>query len=217
MSAGEWLTQVPEGFRAEVLRRSILMRFEPGEIIYHLGDPLGGLYGLVSGTMAVNLAATGALPRLVMLGIPGQWTGEGCFFTRRPRRIELRAVVETTMLHLPLDVLDQMAARDPEVMHHMVTLLMVSAEFLMRMVHDLQMPEAERRIASVLHRTSWIGDVPIPLTQTELGVMANSSPKQVNAVLKRFAEAGWLEHSYRTIRITDMAALRRLADGDESD
>lgn len=212
-----WLPRVPEGFRAEVLRRSILMHFSAGEVIYRVGDPPGGLYGLVSGTIGINMADAGALPRLVMLGIPGHWTGEGGFLTRTPRRIDLRAVVETNVFHLPLDVLDQMAARDPDVVHHIATLLVVSVEFLMRMVHDLQVPEVDRRIASVLHRTSWIGEVPIPLSQAELGVMANASRKQVNAALKRFTEAGWLQHSYRTITVTDVSALRRFAEGDGVD
>lgn len=212
-----WLARVPEGFRAEVLRRSILMHFSAGETIYRVGDPPGGLFGLVSGTMSINMAVAGALPRLVMLGIPGHWTGEGGFLTRTPRRIELRAVVETTVFHLPIEVMDQMAARDIDVVHHIATLLVVSVEFLMRMVHDLQKPDVDRRVASVLHRTSWIGEVPIPLSQAELGVMANASRKQVNATLKRFTEAGWLEHSYRTITVTDVVALRRFAEGDDAD
>lgn len=212
-----WLARVPEGFRAEVLRRSILMHFSAGETIYRVGDPPGGLFGLVSGTMSINMAVAGALPRLVMLGIPGHWTGEGGFLTRTPRRIELRAVVETTVFHLPIEVMDQMAARDIDVVHHIATLLVVSVEFLMRMVHDLQKPDVDRRVASVLHRTSWIGEVPIPLSQAELGVMANASRKQVNATLKRFTEAGWLENSYRSITVTDVVALRRFAEGDDAD
>lgn len=212
-----WLARVPEGFRAEVLRRSILMHFSAGETIYRVGDPPGGLFGLVSGTMSINMAVAGALPRLVMLGIPGHWTGEGGFLTRTPRRIELRAVVETTVFHLPIEVMDQMAARDIDVVHHIATLLVVSVEFLMRMVHDLQKPDVDRRVASVLHRTSWIGEVPIPLSQAELGVMANASRKQVNATLKRFTEAGWLENSYRSITVNDVVALRRFAEGDDAD
>lgn len=217
MSQAGWLPQVSESFRAEVLRRSILMHFPAGQAIFHLGDPVGGIYGLVTGTVSINIAPPDALPQLIMLGVPGHWTGEGGFLTRKPRRGDLRAVVDTSMFHLPIEVLDHMAARDPEVMHHIATLLMVSVEFLLEVVHDLQKPETDRRIASVLHRCSWIGKMPIPLTQAEVGVMANASRKQVNATLKRFAAAGWLEHSYRNITVTDVAALRTLADGDEAE
>ncbi len=33
---------------------------------YHFGDPLGSLYGPMHGTMSINMAPAGALPRLVM-------------------------------------------------------------------------------------------------------------------------------------------------------
>lgn len=217
MSERGWLPLVPETFRSEVLRRSVLQHFAPGETVFRLDDPAGGIYGLVTGTVSVSLAPAGATPRLILLGVPGHWTGEGCFLTRKPRRAEMRAVVDTTMMHLPLAALDQMAARDPAVVHHVALLLMMTVEFLFRVINDLQKPEADRRIASVLQRTTWIGETPIPLTQSDVGVMANASRKQVNAAIKRFAEAGWLTNTYRSIAITDPAALRRFADGDGSD
>ncbi|WP_377844133.1 Crp/Fnr family transcriptional regulator [Bosea sp. UC22_33] len=217
MSERGWLPLVPETFRTEVLRRSQLLHFAPGEPVFHLGDPPGGVYGLVAGTVSASLAPADATPRLILLGVPGHWTGEGCFLTRKPRRGELRAVIETTMLHLPLDAMDQMAARDPAVVHHVALMLMMTVEFLFRVIHDLQKPEADRRIASVLQRTTWIGEAPIPLTQSEVGVMANASRKQVNAAIKRFAEAGWLTNTYRSIAITNPEALRRFAEGDGAD
>ncbi|MGO4841964.1 Crp/Fnr family transcriptional regulator, partial [Rhizobiaceae sp. 2RAB30] len=64
-------------------------------------------------------------------------------------------------------------------------ILMASVDVLIRIVHDLQIPDASRRIASVLQRATWIGERPIPLTQSEIGVMANASRKQVNAALAR--------------------------------
>ncbi|CAH1663752.1 Crp/Fnr family transcriptional regulator [Chelatococcus asaccharovorans] len=217
MSERGWLPLVPEAFRTEVLRRAMVLHLAPGEPVFHLGDPPGGVYGLVAGTVSVSLAPADATPRLILLGVPGHWTGEGCFLTRTPRKAELRAVVETTMLHLPLDAMDQMAARDPAVVNHVALMLMMTVEFLFRVIHDLQKPQADRRIASVLQRTTWIGQAPIPLTQSELGVMANASRKQVNAAIRRFAEAGWLSNTYRSITITDPGALRRFAEGEGTD
>lgn len=217
VSAAGWLTQVPEAFRAEVLRWSILQHFAAGETIIRLGEPAGGIYGLVTGTVSVNIAPAGSSPRLIHLGAPGHWTGEACFLTRMPRRGDVRAAVPTSMFHLPLGVMDQMAAADPAVFHYFSLILMMSVETLIRVIHDLQKPEAARRIASVLQRGTWIGDEPIPLSQTEIGVMANASRKQVNAALKRFAEAGWVANTYRSVTIRDAKALRRFAEEDYAD
>jgi CRP-like cAMP-binding protein len=121
------------------------------------------------------------------------------------------------MMHLPIEAMDQMAARDPDVTRSIAQLLMINVDILLRIVHDLQKPDVARRIASVLQRATWAGEDAIPISQTKLGVMANASRKQVNAVLQRFAAAGWVTHSYRSITITHIEALRRFAAGDDAE
>ena len=212
-----WLAQQPDTFRAEILRRSMLLHFAPGEVVYRFGDTLGGIYGLVTGTITVDTAPPNETPRLFHLATPGFWTGEGCFVTRQPRRVALRAVVETTMMHLPLEAMDQMAARDREITRAIAQLLMINVDILLRTIHDLQKPDVARRIASVLQRATWTGEQAIPLSQTELGTMANASRKQVNAALQRFAKAGWVTNTYRSITIKDVTALRSFAAGDDGD
>lgn len=210
-----WLSFQPPAFQEEVLRRSILVHFPAGEIIYRFGDDLGGIFGLVEGTLTVNTAPPDHTPQLINIGAPGAWTGEGCFLTRQPRRLELRALVETWMMHVPLDQMDQMAAGDPLVVRNFSQILMASVDALIRIVHDLQIPDAARRIASVLQRATSIGERPIPLSQSEIGVMANASRKQVNAALARFAQTGWVKADYRSITILDAKAIRRFAAGDD--
>lgn len=211
-----WLSLQPADFRAEVLRRCVVQQFSAGEAIYHFGDPLGGVYGVVAGIMSVDSSPKHATPILMHIGIPGMWTGEGCFFTRQPRRIELRAVVDTCMMHLPLEAMDQMAARDPNTVRYFAQILMMNVDTLLRIVHDLQQRDASRRIAAVLWRISPDG-TPIPLSQTEIGTMANASRKQVNAALQRFEAQGWVENAYRSIVVTKVAELRSYAAGEESD
>jgi CRP-like cAMP-binding protein len=176
---------------------------------------LGGIYGVVAGIMSVDSSPGHAAPLLMHIGIPGMWTGEGCFFTRQPRRIELRAIVDTCMMHLPLEAMDQMAARDPHTIRNFAQILMMNVDTLLRVVHDLQQRDASRRIAAVLWRVS-PGATPIPLSQTELGTMANASRKQVNAALQRFEAQGWLENGYRSIVLIKIAELRRFAAGEET-
>ncbi|WP_440642734.1 helix-turn-helix domain-containing protein [Bradyrhizobium sp. PUT101] len=94
---------------------------------------------------------------------------------------------------------------------------MMSVETLLEVVHDLQKPQADRRIASVLQRTIRIGGAPLPLTQIELGIMANASRKQVNAALKQFKDAGRLTHTCRSIIVNDVNALRRYAEAEMND
>jgi CRP-like cAMP-binding protein len=80
------------------------------------------------------------------------WTGEGCFLSRDPRRVELRARDETWLMHVSLDAMDDMAARDPVVVNRVAQMLLTNVDLLIRIIADLQLPDAARRVASVLQR-----------------------------------------------------------------
>lgn len=77
LGATGWLSRQPEAFRETVLRRSVQVRFAAGKTVYEVGDPLGGVYGIVSGAVTVTTGPRMAVPRLFHVGGPGSWIGEG--------------------------------------------------------------------------------------------------------------------------------------------
>lgn len=211
LSEAGWLSEQPEGFRAEVLRRGQLVRFGAGDTIYRLGDPPGGVYGLVSGAVAVVTAPPDGGPQLLHIGMPGSWIGEGSFLVREPRRVGMRAVVPTVTLHLPLEAMDRIAAEDPLAMRCFVRILMGNLDILVRAFHDLQQNGTDRRVALALLRLAPGAEVAVPVSQADLGQMAHATRGQVNAALRRFVDAGWVGKGYRSVRIRDLAALRGFA------
>jgi len=132
--------------------------------------------------------------------------------TGQPRRGELRALGETWMMHVPLDAMEEIAARDPSAARAFGIISILAIDVLIRVVHDLQKRDASRRIASVLQRAAWLGNTSIPLSQADLGVMANASRQQVNAAMQLFSDAGWLKHNYRSIIVLNPQALRQYSE-----
>lgn len=214
LATSGWLSMQPEKFRAEVLRRASLVKFASGDVIYRLGDPLGGVYGLVAGAVMVTTAPPVNVPRLFHVGTPGSWIGEGPYLSRQPRRVGMQAAVETWMMHLPLEAMDQMEREDPSVVRRFAQILLINLDILVRAFYDVQKQSADQRIASALRRVNLVEGKPIPISQTELGFMANTSRKHVNAALKRFEAEGWLASGYRVITIRNIEALRRFAEMD---
>jgi CRP/FNR family transcriptional regulator, cyclic AMP receptor protein len=217
MSQGPWLANMTDSFRAELLRHAHLQRFAPDQIIYRYGDAVGGMYGLVAGSHTINSAPPDAASRLIHLGMPGAWTGEGPFLTGQPRRVELRALGGAWMMHVPLNALEQMSARDPGASRAIAMNTVFTVDVLLRIIHDLQKRDVGRRIASVLQRVSWLGDAPIPLSQADLGILANASRQQVNMAMQHFVAAGWVYSTYRSVTVTNPQALRRFSEGDGSE
>lgn len=210
-----WLSRQPEAFRDEVLRRALLQDYGAGEAIYHLGDPVGGIYGLVRGMFAVTAAPDASLPRLFHVGLPGVWTGEGPYLTGEPRRLTLVAASRCRVLHLPLDAMQRMTAADPGAARCFAQIPMMNIDTLLRVIADLLIKDPVRRLAAVLVRIGANGAV-VPLAQAEVAEIAGISRKQVNFALKRFAAAGWVVNGYRAITVTDLPALSRfVAAGDD--
>jgi CRP-like cAMP-binding protein len=211
-----WLSMQPEPFKAEVLRRAGLMRFAPGDLIYDVGDPPGGVYGLVEGAVSVTAGPLTAIPRLGHIGLPGSWIGIGSFISRGPRRVGLRAAVETWMMCLPLDAMDQMERQDSVSVRRFAQILMGDFDTVLQAFLSLQKMNADQRVAYTLKRIALEG-VPIPLSQTELGTISNTSRKHVNSALHRFEAAGWLTTGYRSITIRSIEALRLFAEREDDD
>ena len=55
--ANGWLSMTPEPFRGMVLDRCRLQFFAAGQSIYMLGDPPGGMFGLVSGGLGISIGS----------------------------------------------------------------------------------------------------------------------------------------------------------------
>ncbi len=93
---------------------------------------------------------------------------------------------------------------------------MQHVDLAIQAIHDLMIPDRDRRIAAVLARCAAL-DGPVPLLQEELGEMANASRKQVNAALGRFCARGWVTPGYRVIQVLDRSALEAFAHRPESE
>ncbi len=212
LSSVGWLSRQPDAFREELFHRAVRVRFAAGEIVYRVGDPLGGIYGVVSGAVLVSMAPDAGSPQMMHVLASGGWTGEGSFLSRQPRRIELRAALASEAVYLPLEAMDQMAARKPQVIRNFLQILMLNLDLLLLTIRDLQEPDEHRRIARALRRITTYENVPIPLPQAALGILANASRKTVNAALGRFEKSGWVKRGYRSITITDRIRLTAFAD-----
>ncbi|MCW2457491.1 UNVERIFIED_ORG: CRP-like cAMP-binding protein [Rahnella aquatilis] len=209
-----WLSHLSENFRIRLLENALLLNYGAGQVIFRTGAPSGGIYGLVAGTVIVNTAPPESTPRLIHIAIPGGWTGEDSFLTGQPRRIELIAQSDAWVMHVPIKAMEQMVALHPDDIRAFGTISILASDSLVRIVHDLKKKDVSSRIASALHRMSWTTDSPVTVSQENLSVITNTSRKQVNSVIQRFVEQGWVETAYRAITVTNPAALRQYAEKD---
>lgn len=212
-----WLSHMSETFRLRLLNHALLVKCPAGQTIFSPGDPAGGIYGFVEGKIIIRTAPPYSTPRLIDIAVPGDWTGEDSFMTGKPRRFELAAQSESWMLHVPLETMGKMVALHPNDIRAFGVISILSTDSLLRVVHDLQKKDVSSRIASALHRMSWVTNAPITFSQVNISIIANTSRKQVNSVIQQFVELGWVETGYRSITVTNPVALRQHAEKDAMD
>ena len=204
-----WLSQQPETFQAEIWRRAMLERFMPDDVVFRVGDPIGGIYGIVSGAVTVTTSPVTAAPRLFHVSVPGDWIGEGPFLVQEPRRVGMQAAIETWVIHLPISAMEEIASHDPLAVRRFTKLLMINLDTLVKAFYDLHSPDELFRIASTLERITSHRDNIVPLSQSDIGTISNTSRKQVNIALKQFEAEGWLKRGYRTMVIINRPGLTR--------
>ena len=208
-----WLSRLPPDMQEAVLPRIILRRYPPKTNVYLVGDPPGGVYGIVSGSIAVVLPPMDRPQTVAHLAVPGSWFGEGGFLTGEPRRIGLRTASESLLANLPLADMEVLAGKDRRFERSFAGIAMLNIDLAIRTVVDLLEPSASRRVGAVVQRAcGGHSGYRLHLTQEGIGLMANTSRRQTLAALRELISAGIIRQHYGTIEVIDAVSLKHRLD-----
>jgi CRP/FNR family cyclic AMP-dependent transcriptional regulator len=205
-----WLSRQPEGFRAEVIRRSHLRRFEAGEFLYHAGDPPGGVYGLADGALTVTLA----VGQIVTVKRPGFWIGETAAMRQQNRVVTLGAAVRSHVLFLPLTAFERMIT-DPVHCRLFAAMTSEHLDEALSIIGYLMENDPTVRVAGRLLTLAQAQAVPegsaMRLTQSDLAQMCGVSRQTANKVLTDLGMRNVIAAKYGMLTILDARRLRLLA------
>lgn len=190
--------------------------YQTGEFTHHIGDPLGGVHGVLTGSFGVH--GQNLTEGIVMGHIfrSGDWFGEGPIVRQRRRMLTFRAMEHSTTLYIPLPALERLMQGPGNLMAFLMDLVAHNSELATQAISDLLIRRADKRIAAVLLRVTGHHDdsrqatpVECAVTQLDLAEMANASRHTINTVLKKFEQSGWIRVGYGHIAVLDAAGLRR--------
>lgn len=214
--AGGWLSRTPASFQQAVLARCILRSFKAGAAIFRKGDPPGGLFGLVRGGLAVDIAPAERGPYMAYFLTPGAWFGGAPAFSGQPRQVGLRATRSTELLYLPLHAINAIIAEDPMAWRSFALVGFANLETAISVCDDLMIRDHTKRFIAMLLQlgscrlATPTGGEPmeIDVGQAELATMANVARNTAGIILRTLAQGGFIDMSYRRIRIVDPDRLR---------
>jgi len=221
-----WLAGQPRRLQEEVLARGRIRRYGRGDVVFRRGDPAGGLYGIVSGSVLHRFPTSDHDSYVADGGRAGSWFGEPSLLGRHPRTVTVVSKATTVLLHLSLTSFDDLVAREPAHWRSFAALACDHNEHLLRLLAERRPAPPRRRLAarllSLLDERAPDGarvERKLTLTQSELADMTGMSRHTVNRVLSEFAAEGVLAAAYGRIVVSDLdalAALAREADAEAS-
>ena len=220
VSRDGWLSFTPLLFRQIVLKHCKLDALKAGATIYSVGDPPGGMYGLVRGSFALSIAPGERGPYVAHFARPGTWFGEAAAFTEQPRRISLKVTRDSKVLHLPLPAIREIVTADPGTWRFFGLAAIAHIDVAIGAADDLLIRDHVRRSVAVLLRLGGCryltppGSVPIEIDVSQEGfaAMTNLARTTAGAVLRRFEASGCLKVSYRRVRLLAPDELRAMLE-----
>jgi CRP/FNR family transcriptional regulator, cyclic AMP receptor protein len=209
---------MPQSFQNSVIDRCRLQHFKRGEIVYSVGDPPGGMYGVVSGGVGISVAPREQGPYVAHFATPGSWFGEAAAITGEPRRVGLTTTRDTDLLQLPLHAIHEIVGQNPAAWRLFAMAAIDGLDLAMGDCDDLRIRDPVKRCIAVLLRLSGRRMTSLPnsspaeidLSQKDIAVLANVARTTLIAVLRKLEEAGKLERSYRCIRVLAPNAMRAM-------
>lgn len=218
-----WLARQPADFQTRFLRHGEVVDFGPDEFVWHAGDQAGGIFGIIEGAVGVLVPAEETGLRLAHIMRTGAWFGYGPLFTGGERTLTFRTTEPSVVMKIELARLNEAGRADLAFTRIMSTLGIQTATITIQIIHDLLIPQTDRRIAATLLRVADLQQKPrlsrmreIRLNQAELAEMANTSRHSVNRTLRRFQENDWIGVTYRHVEILNPAALSKFARGEDA-
>jgi CRP-like cAMP-binding protein len=209
MATTGWLSRQPEAFRTELLKRSFYRHHHAGKVLYDIGDPPSGVFGLVEGTLDVRLPNG----HIGTVASPGFWIGEGAAFDRTPRRVALVARSPVRVFYLPLHEFDAMIGNS-EYCRSFAILTIEHFEDALRVVASLLPSDVTARVGarllSLSHAGTGDGQV-LSVTQSDLASMCGLTRQSVNRAIRRLVAECAISSRYGKVTVIDAGKLRQVA------
>lgn len=208
-----WLAASPPMFRQALFDGASLQKIAAGAYLYHIEDDADGLWGLESGSVAVEYAHPSGLLKPACVLHRGHWGGEGPILDGRKRSVGIRALQDCMFCRVPLSRVRRLLAANPQYWREIGRLALEHYDLTAGIAADGMIPDSRRRLVAVLMRLAGLRD-PYPpetgeihLSKSEIASIVNLSRSSLTPLLIDLQAKGVIELGYRRIRVPVPARL----------
>lgn len=187
-----------------------------GATLFHPGDDAQGFVVVLRGRVEVFLIGPTGREILLYAVEPGQ----SCVQTTLglmgggPYSGEATCATDCDLILIPAPLFLALMDRAPAFRSFVFLAFARRMQDMTHLLEQVAFQRVESRLADALLDLAQAGEV--HATQADLAARIGSAREVVSRRLDGFAQRGWVQTDRGRVRLTDMAALRRIADSDTS-
>ncbi len=220
---GSLLGALPNAARDRLLQRGSLVRYPgPSKILFREGDKSSFVVLVLRGVVKVTASVPGGGPdALLAIRMRGDAVGEFAAIDALPRSATVTTCGTITARVIKSDDFVDCIRHDPDISHAVSSAIAAKMRVAIARRVDFSGSDVSTRVARVLlqlvevygHTESNQAVLKPPLTQPEIASLAVASQPAVHRVLRGLRERGIVSTGYRSIAVTDLGRLRKMAYG----
>jgi CRP/FNR family transcriptional regulator len=201
--------QLPAAAVEEILRSATLRQAPAGAVLFEAASPCTGFPMLLEGSVRVVKSAPNGREVQLYRITPGEscLLSSSCLLGGSPYAATGLAETAVTLLALPPALFHRLLAEHKLFRDYVFGLFSERLADLMSLVEAVAFHKLDQRLAALLLGK---GDL-VRATHQNLADELGSVREMVSRLLANFQDRGWVALGREQIRITDAAALRRLA------
>jgi len=186
-----------------------------GELLFRRGDPCRGFYVVQRGQIKLVLPSRSGSDKVVDVVYPGQSFGEAVMFLEKDFMVDARAVLDSTVIHVPRQALFEGIERLPAVARKMLAYLAARAHRLLLDVEAMALYSSKQRLVSDLlarlppapdSAGRWL--LTLDVAKGVLASRLDMSGACLSRLLQELSGLGLIAVSGRRIEVLDLPALR---------
>jgi CRP-like cAMP-binding protein len=210
-----WASRLPPKLQADLLDVARLRVVSEGTWLYGIDDPPGGIFGIVSGCLAAEVAYSGIAPQTLLLVHPGTWSGAGPVAGLEARIAGFYAKRPAEVLFIEVSDFRRVAEEHPEAWRHLSLLVLENLGQVIGLAQDLMVRNGRQRLRAILARLAGLhaelvpGHPTVYATQAEVADIANLSRSVVSRFLQEMERDGILRLGWGAIEILNSQRLKQ--------
>ena len=215
MSAAEWGV-LSTADRDQVLSENAIQTHSAGTDIFSQGQPCGGIYFVLSGTIAIHIESDNRSRTLLRLADTGTTLGLDSYFSGHQHRNSAVALTQVTICFVGRTVLDKLIERTPSLLHNFLattsTALNMSDVVLAQTIHLNVRARLAIFLLRLRDRHGQVDDdgnllITIPMSRRNMASAIGTRPESLSRAIRALQDSGKATFRGKLVTVSDLDDL----------